>query len=759
MGTVFRARGPRGEAVALKVLATADREKVARFERERRLLGELGAEDGFVPLLDGGNAPEGPFIVMPLLGGGTLRQRLERGPLGTEKTLEIGRALARALGRAHAKGIVHRDLKPENVLFDADDRPLVADLGLAKHFDQPGEASRRGVSLSQQGAFRGTAGYAPPEQTSDAKSAGPASDVFALGAILHECLAGRPAFEAESLLALLSKMARGDHDALGPGEAPAWLAAVIDRALDPDPEARFADGAELLDALESRASGGRRRALVPAIALLALLAVGAALALVRDRVRGDAALDPGKTIGKAAPTDADRRRVREALATTGVVTSAEAPWEVVRTAEELGRAAADRGVVYALADVAEPSTPAVLRALALLGAARRDEAEKLLAASRPSGVALHVRDALLAADALEVAARSVAGGKALIDDDPQSRRRMDELAETIPVLAREPADFVDTVLEPVARLARRLAADEMCNTGVGEPAPFALDLVAKWSDRSFLGRLSPRLVAPLVVMGEKRCLGILDATERGSAVERAGSIASQLEASDPVLAAAALVVLLARYGPSATLERTHRIVAVTRRTVEEIERLLARPHSPEDDEWAGVVHFHALELLGMVALTFGDSVHEDEALQAFRRAFALTLVDTGKLKLRRGRAARDIAIATLVRHPETLGPGDLDEDVFRHIEERPVAAEVLRRQGRPKDALALLDGAALRATENDRRWLPLFRAVRTLALLDLGQVEEARVEARELSKFADQADVGVPGLTVAAIQARLAGGR
>ncbi|HZU97088.1 MAG TPA: serine/threonine-protein kinase, partial [Planctomycetota bacterium] len=660
---------------------------------------------------------------------------------------------------AHAKGIVHRDLKPENVLFDAEERPLVADLGLAKHFDEPGEASRRGLSLSQQGAFRGTAGYAPPEQASDAKSAGPASDVFALGAILHECLAGRPAFTAENLIALLSKMARGDHDVLGPGEAPEWLTAVIARALDPDPEARFADGAELLAALETRSGRRRRSHLPPALAVLGLVAGGAGVALLLARGSRDAAPAPAPPVPKAPPTDADRRRVREALATTGVVTSATAPWEVVRTAEDLGRAAADRGVVYALADVAEPSTPAVLRALALLGACKREEAEKILAASRPSGVAERIREALLAADALEVAAANVAGGKAFLDDDREPRRRMDELAATIPVLVREPAELVDTVLEPVARLARRLAADEMCNTGIGEPASFALAVVAKWSDRSFLERLSPRLVAPLLVVGEKRCLGILDGNDPGSAVEHAGRIASRLEASDPVLAAAALVSLLARYSPADNLERNHRVVAVARQTVGEVERLLARPHAPEDDEWARVVRFHALELLGMVVLTFGDPVHEDEALHAFRRALDLTIENVGKLKLRRGRAARDLAIVILARHPETLAPGDLDEDAFRLLDDRPVAAEVLRRQGRPKEALALLDAAALREIDGEKRWVPLFHGVRTLALLDLGQVEEARAEARELSSLPDETELGVHGVTVATVRARLARGR
>src|SRR5579883_3236051 len=147
MGSVYRARSAKGEEVALKLLAKTSPEQVARFERERRLLGDLASQGGFVPLLDAGSAPEGPFIVMPLMGGGTLRGRLEKGPLGLAKTLELGRALARALARAHERGIVHRDLKPENVLFDAAEQAFVADLGLAKHFDKDAAGASRSLSL------------------------------------------------------------------------------------------------------------------------------------------------------------------------------------------------------------------------------------------------------------------------------------------------------------------------------------------------------------------------------------------------------------------------------------------------------------------------------------------------------------------------------------------------------------------------------------------------------------------------------------
>src|SRR5581483_1217680 len=118
-GVVLRARGPRGEDVAIKVLRSLATDAALRFQREARLHAELGLAEGFVPLVDAGEHPH-PYIVMPFLQGGTLRDRLLRGPLSVPATVALGRALARALARAHERGVVHRDLKPENVLFTGD---------------------------------------------------------------------------------------------------------------------------------------------------------------------------------------------------------------------------------------------------------------------------------------------------------------------------------------------------------------------------------------------------------------------------------------------------------------------------------------------------------------------------------------------------------------------------------------------------------------------------------------------------------------
>ncbi len=271
VGVVFRARGPRGEEVAVKILAKVQGDALARFDRERRLAGAFTAREGFVPLLDAGTAPEGPYLVMPLVSGGTLRDRLKKGPFNVEQTLALGRALAHAIGLAHARGIVHRDLKPENVLFDGEGRPLIADLGLAKHFANDAPGASQSLSLSRAGALRGTAGYMAPEQAADARSAGPAADVFALGAILHECLSGRAAFQGESLFELLGKVAEGRVEPLV--GVPGWLAAVIDKALAKDPARRYSDGAALGEALTGKRVP-RRGPVLLAVVVLGLVASG-----------------------------------------------------------------------------------------------------------------------------------------------------------------------------------------------------------------------------------------------------------------------------------------------------------------------------------------------------------------------------------------------------------------------------------------------------------------------------------------------------
>jgi serine/threonine-protein kinase len=271
MGAVYRARAADGREVALKVLFQDDPEAAALFEREQRLLASLTLAEGFVPLLDSGREGEKRWVVMPLLRGGTLRDRLKRGPLEATEALALVRKLATALGRAHERGIVHRDMKPENVLLTEKGEPLVADLGLAKHYRRGVLGASESRSLSETGALIGTTGYMAPEQLEDPRNAGPASDVFALGVILHECLAGRRPFRGgvlEYVRALESPPERL------PRGTPRWVEKTVARMLSREPGGRFADGHAVARALARPPRSGKTAL---AVALLLLLGAGSAL--------------------------------------------------------------------------------------------------------------------------------------------------------------------------------------------------------------------------------------------------------------------------------------------------------------------------------------------------------------------------------------------------------------------------------------------------------------------------------------------------
>ena len=302
MGTVCRSRAPDGTEVAVKVTNVAsDRDMLVGFDRERRLLGSLGETDGFVPILDSGIEGERAFLVMPLLTGGTLRDRIQGRKLPVKEAAELVFQLARAMGRAHARGIIHRDLKPANILFTEKGRALVADLGLGKHFRHDLGDAEGSVAFSVTGAIAGTTGYMSAEQLEDSKRAGPACDVFALGVILYEAVAGVRPFLGPGMMAYaealrspplpLRQAARG---------VPAWLDAVVLRALARDPKARFADGEELARALED---GLARKPLSPvtlgvvglALALL-LVTVALAIATARPVAPGPEAQAPAAPI-------------------------------------------------------------------------------------------------------------------------------------------------------------------------------------------------------------------------------------------------------------------------------------------------------------------------------------------------------------------------------------------------------------------------------------------------------------------------------
>ncbi|MCO5168553.1 MAG: serine/threonine protein kinase [Planctomycetes bacterium] len=292
-----------GAVHALKVLEhVTTAEEAARFRREAEALARLDGA-GVVAVHALWVEDRRMVLAMDLMPGGTLRARLARPwPWREAAALVVG--LARTLQGAHALGLVHRDVKPENVLFDDEGRPRLADFGCAR--DLAAE------SLTATGAAPGTVAYMAPEQLEGRRVDGRA-DVWALGVLLHELVAGRRPFEAGSPLALLSAITSGTR----PRRSPRPLAEALSRALVVDPAAR-ADAGALADALEAALAG---RSDAPRGAWLVAAALGglalAAVALARggappppapDAVAPPAAPEVGSTTpdvgAPAAPDDA-----------------------------------------------------------------------------------------------------------------------------------------------------------------------------------------------------------------------------------------------------------------------------------------------------------------------------------------------------------------------------------------------------------------------------------------------------------------------
>jgi serine/threonine-protein kinase len=214
---------------------------VARFEREARSAGSLN-HPHIVPVFDYGEALGTYFLVMEYVAGGDLRDRLQYGSLAVPTAVRVATEVAQALGAAHALGIVHRDVKPANVLLTEDGHAKVTDFGIAKMLAVP--------QLTATAAIIGTPHYLAPEQaTGDTVT--PATDVYSLGVVLYELLAGRRPFEGESFIRVAMQHLNAPPPPLAElnPAVPSSLAAIVARALAKDPAARFADGAAFAAAL------------------------------------------------------------------------------------------------------------------------------------------------------------------------------------------------------------------------------------------------------------------------------------------------------------------------------------------------------------------------------------------------------------------------------------------------------------------------------------------------------------------------------
>jgi len=230
MGEVYRARDTRlGREVAVKV--SAERfEK--RFEQEARLIACLN-HPNICTLHDVG--PN--YLVMELVEGPTLADRIKRGAMPLAEALDISKQIANALEAAHARGIIHRDLKPANIKIKTDGAVKVLDFGLARLMTD----SDADVTQTIEGTVLGTAAYMAPEQA-EGKPLDERSDVFSFGAVLYEMLSGRRAFGGNSTAQVLSAVLRDDP---APFQAPAEFQRVVRKCLAKQPKDRFAGMREL----------------------------------------------------------------------------------------------------------------------------------------------------------------------------------------------------------------------------------------------------------------------------------------------------------------------------------------------------------------------------------------------------------------------------------------------------------------------------------------------------------------------------------
>jgi eukaryotic-like serine/threonine-protein kinase len=266
MGEVYRARDTRLERdVAIKILPqhlSSDPDFRQRFEREAKAISGMN-HPHICTLYDIGSQDGTEFLVMELVEGETLAQRLERGALPCKEVLRIGAEIADALDRAHRQGIVHRDLKPGNIMLTKAGAKLL-DFGLAKPLASAASNAATAPSFSavatmaspvspitQQGKIVGTVQYMSPEQI-EGKEADARSDIFALGCVLYEMASGKRAFEGKTNLSVASAILEKDPEPISAVQplTPPALEHVIQRALAKDPDERWQTAADLRSELK-----------------------------------------------------------------------------------------------------------------------------------------------------------------------------------------------------------------------------------------------------------------------------------------------------------------------------------------------------------------------------------------------------------------------------------------------------------------------------------------------------------------------------
>ena len=289
MGEVYRARDTKlGRDVAIKVLPEAfseDPERLARFRREAQVLASLNHPN--IATLHGLEEHDGiHYLIMELVEGETLAERLSNGALSIDEVRSIAKEIADGLEDAHEKGIVHRDLKPANLKITPEGRIKILDFGLAKAFVDDTDVADNSLSptltrdATRAGVILGTAAYMSPEQARG-KPVDKRSDIFSFGSVLYEMLAGARAFDGEMLSDVLAAVIKTEPDW---SRLPAEMAALVKRCMDKNPHERFRDIGDVRYELGRPASPssteGTPRPLWP-MAIVAVAAFGLGIALFR----------------------------------------------------------------------------------------------------------------------------------------------------------------------------------------------------------------------------------------------------------------------------------------------------------------------------------------------------------------------------------------------------------------------------------------------------------------------------------------------
>ena len=272
MGEVYRARYSRLKRdVAIKILPeefSRDHDRVSRFQREAEVLASLN-HPNIAAIHDLQESNGSRFLVLELVEGETLADRIARGALPVDEALEIAKQICDALEAAHEKGVVHRDLKPANVKVQPDGKVKVLDFGLAKAMENVptnttmSNSPTLSMAATNAGLILGTAAYMSPEQAKG-QPLGRRTDIFAFGCVLYEMLTGRKAFEGDDIAEILSRVLQREPDwALLPKNVPPRIREVLKLCLQKDVRKRRSDAADVRIDIEQALSGPPEMAALP----------------------------------------------------------------------------------------------------------------------------------------------------------------------------------------------------------------------------------------------------------------------------------------------------------------------------------------------------------------------------------------------------------------------------------------------------------------------------------------------------------------